>query len=340
MTVSIIIPVFKVSDYVERCLLSVIKQDYSYIECIIVDDCSPDDSIVKSKRLIDGYVGPIRFKILHHKRNRGLSAARNTGTDAATGDYIFYLDSDDEITADCISKLASPILCNDTIELVQGNYKVHRIGGKQMIINPSTGPIRITTNEGVRELYHNYHILHVVAWNKLMKLSFIKDNGICFKEGLIYEDSLWMFYLLKYLKNVYVLNDVTYNYYVRPCSISTGTCHKEKGEAFSQIFKVILDQLTEGKEVLELNNNLQKFIDKFLSYKNDVPDYCSVMTLYRGKAKKYHCYYAYFTLCIVVFVGHFEFLQKVGYILNNILWNKENTHKKRSFNLFKNIIFE
>ena len=227
MTVSIIIPVFKVSDYVERCLLSVIKQDYSYIECIIVDDCSPDDSIVKCKRLIDGYVGPIRFKILHHKRNRGLSAARNTGTDAATGDYIFYLDSDDEITADCISKLASPILCNDTIELVQGNYKVHRIGGKQMIINPSTGPIRITTNEGVRELYHNYHILHVVAWNKLMKLSFIKDNGICFKEGLIYEDSLWMFYLLKYLKNVYVLNDVTYNYYVRPCSISTGTCQKE-----------------------------------------------------------------------------------------------------------------
>ena len=104
LLVSVIIPVYQVSDYVERCLLSVMNQTYQNIECIIVDDCSTDDSVAKCDRLISTYKGPIKFQILHHERNRGLSAARNTGTDAATGEYIFYLDSDDEITDETFDK--------------------------------------------------------------------------------------------------------------------------------------------------------------------------------------------------------------------------------------------
>ena len=95
--VTIIIPVYQVSAYVERCILSVMDQDYDAIECIIVDDATQDDSIEQCERLIERYNGPILFKILHHQYNRGLSAARNTGTDAASGDYLYYLDSDDEI---------------------------------------------------------------------------------------------------------------------------------------------------------------------------------------------------------------------------------------------------
>lgn len=91
--ISIIIPVYNVAEYITECLQSVIRQTYQgEIECIIVEDCGTDNSIAVAERLIAEYRGSIEFRILHHERNRGLSAARNTGTDAATGDYIYYLD--------------------------------------------------------------------------------------------------------------------------------------------------------------------------------------------------------------------------------------------------------
>ena len=88
MKVSIIIPVFNVSEYIERCIKSVMNQTYSDIECLIVDDATLDDSIEKCERLIVEYKGPIKFSILHHQKNRGLSAARNTGTARQIGNPI------------------------------------------------------------------------------------------------------------------------------------------------------------------------------------------------------------------------------------------------------------
>ena len=87
--VSIIIPVYNVSAYIERCVRSVMRQTYSHIECILVDDATQDDSIGQCKQMIAVYQGPIQFLILSHQQNRGLSAARNTATDAATGEYVF-----------------------------------------------------------------------------------------------------------------------------------------------------------------------------------------------------------------------------------------------------------
>ena len=118
--VSIIIPVFRISGYIQRCIESVINQTYKDIECIIVDDGTQDDSIEKCEKLIKEYKGPIIFKIIHHEVNRGLSAARNTGTDAATGKYLYYLDSDDYISSNCIEKLVSYAIEDESIEMVQG----------------------------------------------------------------------------------------------------------------------------------------------------------------------------------------------------------------------------
>ena len=119
--VSIIIPVYQVSAYVERCLSSVMAQSYSQLECIIVNDATQDDSIAKCERLISDYSGPISFHIIHHECNQGLSAARNTGTKAATGDYIYYIDSDDDMTPDCIEKLVNAAQMHPDAEMVVGN---------------------------------------------------------------------------------------------------------------------------------------------------------------------------------------------------------------------------
>ena len=100
MTISIIIPVYKVEKYIRRCLESVIDQESNNfkIECLIIDDCSPDESMSIVSDIIDNYNGSaITFKIFRHEENMGLSAARNTGIKASTGDYLFFIDSDDHI---------------------------------------------------------------------------------------------------------------------------------------------------------------------------------------------------------------------------------------------------
>lgn len=122
VSISLIIPVYKVAPYVERCLKTVMSQTWDRFECILVDDASPDDSIARCERMIAAYEGNIRFRILHHEKNQGLSAARNTGTDAATGDYILYIDSDDMITDDCVEKLMAPVLADPGVEMV---YAAH-----------------------------------------------------------------------------------------------------------------------------------------------------------------------------------------------------------------------
>ena len=97
--VSIIIPIYNVEKYVAECLNSVISQtyDHSKIECILVDDCTPDKSMDVVNKIIGEYNGEMTFITRRHKENKGLSAARNTGISIATGEYLYFLDSDDYI---------------------------------------------------------------------------------------------------------------------------------------------------------------------------------------------------------------------------------------------------
>ena len=109
MRVSIIIPVYNVEPYIERCIESVLCQTYRELEVILVDDSSPDCSMDLARKCIDNS-NRNKLDIIHlrHDHNLGLSAARNTGIEAATGDYLFFLDSDDWITDNCISLLVQP----------------------------------------------------------------------------------------------------------------------------------------------------------------------------------------------------------------------------------------
>src|SRR5574344_647377 len=121
--VSIIIPIYNVEKYVAKCINSVISQtyDHSKIECIIVNDCTPDCSMDIVNEIISRYNGDMTFIIHNHNHNQGLSAARNTGIDFATGQYIYFLDSDDYIYPNTIETLLSATE-NNTIDLVIGNY--------------------------------------------------------------------------------------------------------------------------------------------------------------------------------------------------------------------------
>ncbi len=102
--VSILVPVYNVSNYIERCAHSLFGQTFSDIEYIFVNDCTPDDSIEKLQRVMAQY--PERnVKIIHHEKNRGLAAARNTAINNALGKYIQHIDSDDWIEHDMVETM-------------------------------------------------------------------------------------------------------------------------------------------------------------------------------------------------------------------------------------------
>lgn len=248
-TVTIVVPVFDVSDYIERCVESVMYQTYKYLECIIVDDASPDDSITKCNRMISSYRGHVKFRIIHHKQNKRLSASRNTGIKAATGMYLFFLDSDDALSSDCIEKLISPILGDSNTEMVIGNFLGHSEGrlitpGRQQRDNAIVGL------SDVRDYYFNGKY-YSTAWNKLVKKVFIEQHNLYFKEGVLWEDTLWSFFVVKYLCQLRTVSDVTYHHYKRPHSITTGISKSEKARNMGLVYDEIGKNFTSGEDARE-----------------------------------------------------------------------------------------
>ena len=264
ITISVVMPVYNVAPYVERCLLSVMQQTRPAEECLIIDDASTDNSVALCERLIANYDGPTRFTILHHDHNRGLSAARNTGTDAATGTYIYYVDSDDEMTADCLEKLAAPVEQDDSIEMVMGDYnldtsamivKRHRLRRKLGTPQPrfmQDTPLELKSNKEIREWFYKGKMSRpVCVWNKLLKLSFIKEHHLYNKEGLLYEDVLWMYNLMRYLNQAAFVHEVTYLHYRRPGSICTGTEYDEGLRHRGYIYREIAEHIVPGEQLEE-----------------------------------------------------------------------------------------
>lgn len=251
--VSIIIPVYNVSRYIERCLKSVIRQSYNHFECILVDDASPDDSLSRCERLIAAYEGPICFRVLRHEMNRGLSAARNTGTKAAVGDYILYIDSDDWISDDCVEKLITPVLNDRSIEMVLGEcLRVSDDGPIKNQNNCWRPEADIVSHEEVRRIFFddNWHFIPA-AWNKLTSREFIIQHQLWFEEGLLLEDRLWTFFTVKHLSHLYTIPDVTYFYYYRSDSIINGTDKRVKARHVSAVCSIISKNLTPGEEAKE-----------------------------------------------------------------------------------------
>lgn len=217
--ISVIIPIYNVESYIEDCLKSVASQTCLkqgvQVECILVDDCGTDQSIAICEKFIENYDGPLAFKLLHHDHNRGLSAARNTGMDIAQGEYVFFLDSDDKITPDCLEKLYAKALDSDA-DVTFGSYETFGGENKQYITNGAP---------------------YVTAWNKLCKRTFLQENNIQFIEGLIHEDCPWSFEIECKGAKIAHVPDITYLYLVREGSLQTGKDFNKHFEAYMRILQ-------------------------------------------------------------------------------------------------------
>ena len=209
LDLSIIIPVYNVEAYIEECLASVVAQSDAKvnIECIIVDDCSPDGSMNIVRRFVDNYQGPIQFRMLRHEVNRGLSAARNTGIDAATGDYLLFVDSDDYLMEHGLKTLVDGLLANPDADVVLGNILFL---GKNVYIKRKEPFVLLSKKERLSALVNS--LITCNSWNRLVRRSVLIDNRVFFKEGIIFEDYPWSYQLMAVVQKVLVLPQVTYYY--------------------------------------------------------------------------------------------------------------------------------
>lgn len=215
--ISVIIPVYNVAPYITDCLRSVMRQSYQgSIECLLIDDCGTDNSMEVVNSVLNDYNGKIDFKVLHHECNRGLSAARNTGVASATGDYLYFLDSDDELTDNCLELLATP-LKNTAYDFVIGGYKI--TGSAKSYPSVTLHDGAALHGEDIIKSYYRGE-WYMMACGKLCNAEFLKDNQLLFKEGLLHEDELWSFQLACLARSMYVVNKGSYIYKIREGSIT------------------------------------------------------------------------------------------------------------------------
>lgn len=214
MRFSLILPTYRVAKYITKCLESCCNQtgispaDY---EIIIVNDETPDDSIEVARKVIDRYPEH-NWKIVNRK-NGGLSAARNSGIQEAKGDYIWFIDSDDYIELTALAVLSDAVtqgkfdIINFTHKTVYKNNKV--VGGDSNFMRYRVSGVNYLASTGF-----------LSACTCIYKRSFLTENGLLFKEGVIWEDSEFNTRAYMLTDNCYCISDALYNYIRREDSIS------------------------------------------------------------------------------------------------------------------------
>ncbi len=245
--ISIVIPVYNVAPYILECIESVIRQTWNNgLECILVDDCGTDDSIFLAEQRLKTYDGAIDFRIVRHKQNKGLSAARNTGIASTTGDYVFFLDSDDEITPDCIERLVQPLRSQD-YDLVIGDYRL--VGGAQRMDPLRLKDGTILMGEEILKAYRTKD-WYIMSVNKLYRTSYLNRYKLHFYEGIIHEDELWSFQIACTARSAYAVAHNTYIYKVREGSITTTPKNSERR---CTCINIILNEMVKFAKSFGLN---------------------------------------------------------------------------------------
>lgn len=209
--ISVIVPVYNVQQYLSQCVESILAQTYQNLEIILVDDGSTDDS----GRLCDALAQrDHRIRVIH-KPNGGLSDARNAGTKACNGTFVFYLDSDDYLEQDAISALVR-IQFESHAEVVIGNY-FYTYSDHEDIAQPDTGTVEAyPRKEAIALLMQGK--LQTFAWGKLIRADIAKRH--LFPIGKLFEDHFWTHLVFQDCETVVYSSKPMVHYRQRGNSIS------------------------------------------------------------------------------------------------------------------------
>ena len=215
-SISVIIPAFNCRDYIGRAIDSVLKQDFSRLEILVVDDASPDDV---GRLVQQRYGDDSRVKVLLHSENKKLGAARNTGLKNALGDYVFFLDADDW--------------------LEPGGLRTLLALAEQYSADIAACGVQKAYSNGATELYHAFsfacrggrealwyladYYIGTIAWNKLYRRRFLKESKLFFIEEYYHEDVIFSMRAAALCKNYISTDEICVNYFHNEKSITRST---------------------------------------------------------------------------------------------------------------------
>lgn len=231
--VSIIVPVYNVLPYLHEALDSLTGQTYRNLEIILIDDGSSDGS----KDVCDEYAfRDPRIKVIHQE-NKGLSAARNTGLDAANGDFIAFLDPDDAFHSMFIEKMLSSML-NEDADMALCRFSVQDTAGKMKW--SSSDKFEPSINAGIYDRSSVLNALideriNVSVWNKLYKKALWK--AVRFSEGHVFEDIETAYQICSQIDKLCVIHESLYNHRKRPGSITLDNSHNNIDDVFQAFLR-------------------------------------------------------------------------------------------------------
>lgn len=268
--VSVVVPVYNVKKYLKKCLDSLLAQTYKNLEIIVVDDGSTDGS----EKIVDEY-GRIYEKVkVFHKKNGGLSSARNLGIKKAHGQWLMFIDSDDYIRHDCIYKLIE-LVTEDDIDIVTFNFESFSNDGSRLKHSPYWPKGIITGFEAIDDMFKNKRPAYICM--SMFRTELFKKNKIKFPEGREFEDIATRVHLLYSAKKVIYTNEKVYYYLIRKQSITGDNMSDSRCQDFLKALdeiKVFLHDMKIDKKQFSLDyfefhslitllNYLAKSRDKF-----------------------------------------------------------------------------
>lgn len=247
--VSILVPVYGVEQFIEKCAVSLFEQTYDNIEYIFVNDCSKDNSIGKLKKIIEQYPSRKAFvKIINHKKNKGLAGSRNTAIKFATGDFVMHVDSDDYVDKDIVAKAVKCQIQSDAdiviIDFLKAYPTFSQTTHYQSFDNPKDYCLTVLERNNSNSI-----------WAKLIRRNLYESYNIKCKEGCNQgEDYQVVPILLYYAKKIVNLKEPLYYY----------ECSNEN--AYSNSFTI--DKHNQNWESMNLVRDF--FVDKGIEYNSAV----------------------------------------------------------------------
>lgn len=210
MLLSIIVPMYNVESYLNKCIESILNQKINNYELILIDDCSSDDSLSIAKQ----YKNYTQIKIIEKENNTGLSDTRNIGLREAQGEYILFLDSDDYIEAESLGKIQNIIIAQNYPDIIYFGFMEENesIIEKKYGYKSNKNHLFLNNEFAISELAQRS--LYAAACFGVYRRDFLLDNNLFFKVGIFHEDELWTPQVVIKAETIYT-SDYAYYHYVR-----------------------------------------------------------------------------------------------------------------------------
>lgn len=216
--VTIGMPVFRSEAYIRQALCSALAQTYPSVEFLVVDDGSDDGSMAVIRDLQQQHPRGADIRILTHTANQGVAAARNHIIEAAQGDFLYFMDSDDQIAAETIALLMQNVKTYDA-EIAFGSYEKIELTGARVVCQYPTLHL-LGADQLACFAFRKYGAVQASACNYLVQTALLRKRGLRFIDTDYWEDMAFTFQLVTCVSRAVLLPDITYTYYCRAHSLS------------------------------------------------------------------------------------------------------------------------